>query len=44
MPFRKAKMQVIEHIQNRGKLFAYRFCRKAGLKPWCSVRFAVIYG
>lgn len=40
---RKAK-SVLAHIRGRGFLYAYRLCRRSGLKPWCSVRMAVQYG
>jgi hypothetical protein len=30
------------HLAGKSVLAAYRLCRRAGLAPWCSLRFALL--
>lgn len=38
------KLKLLNSISGRGFWYAYRYCRKAGEYPWCSVRLAIQHG
>jgi hypothetical protein len=33
---------LLEHVRDMTVGKAYRFCRKSGLAPWCSLRYALL--
>ena len=36
------KQLLLEHVRDMTVGKAYRFCRRSGLAPWCSLRYALL--